>query len=174
MGLGAATLPTWQITPSHWEMEVDGGCGAAGWGMMPPTHYTAEVLPRRAAWCPHHTAMTLSRPWHMICVQTVSTYAAAVVPSDCFMWVTHAVRRRSGRAGERRRKDVSHVSHYGSKNMPLRRDSLSHRKSPGQSYVVPVRDTWGKLCSQLVRPLFCLPGLFPRLILLTRNVTGEI
>lgn len=74
----------------------------------------------------------------MICVQTVSTYAAAVAPSDCFMWVTHAVRRRGGRAGEGRREDVSHVAHYGSKNMPLRCDSLSHRKPPGQSDAVPL------------------------------------
>lgn len=154
MGLGAATPPTWQITPSHWEMEVDGGCGAAGWGMMPPTHYTAEELPRRAAWCPHHAAMTLSRPWHMICVQTVSTYAAAVVPSDCFMWVTHAVRRRSGRAGEGRRKDVSHVTHYGSKKHALEMWLLVSQEITGAEVMRCPSGTREESCAPNLRALF--------------------
>lgn len=50
-GTQHATLPTWQITSSHWEIVVVGGW-CCGWGMMHPTHYTAELLPQRKLMSP--------------------------------------------------------------------------------------------------------------------------
>lgn len=38
-------------------------------------HIIQPSCSHRGSWCPHHAMMTLSAVWHMMCVQTVSTYS---------------------------------------------------------------------------------------------------
>lgn len=81
-------------TERWWRLEV--GAAAEEWCIP---HIIHQSRSPGGTWCPHRAIMTLSVEWHMICLQTVSTYAGAVVAFDCFMWVTRSALGRSG--GER-------------------------------------------------------------------------
>lgn len=132
-------------TERLWWLEV--GAAAEEWCIP---HIMQQGCSHRGSWCPHHAMMALSAVWHMICVQTVSTYAGAVVPFDCFMWVTHGVLGRSG--GER---TFFMQPMKEGKTCPW--DVTSCLTT--QSYVEPVCDTepWEKLCSEHVLPfLSCI------------------
>ncbi len=65
---------------------------------MHPTHYTAELLPQRKLMslpCDDDTQCGVT---YDVCTNSKHT-GWAVVPFDCFMWVTRGVLGRSG--GER-------------------------------------------------------------------------
>ncbi len=111
-GTRCATLPAWQITSSHWEIVVVGGW-CSGWGMMHPTHYTAELLPQRRLMSPPCDDDTQCRVTYDVC--TNSKHTGRCCCSSRRFYMGHM--RCTG--AQRGREDVFHAAHKGRKNDAL-------------------------------------------------------
>lgn len=147
-GTRCATLPAWQIASSHWEIVVV-GCWCSSWGMMHLTHYTAGLLPRRKLMSPPYDDDTQCGVTYDVCTNS-KHIGWDVVPSDCFMWVTHGA---PGCSGGERTFFMQPIKEE--KTMPLRCDFLSHWKSPHRVmwYTSVTLNLWEKLCSYVFSTL---------------------
>lgn len=132
-GTQCATLPAWQITSSRWEIVVVGGW-CSGWGMMHPTHYTAELLPQRKLMSPPCNDDTQCGVTYDVC-----TNSKHIGRGRCSFWLFYVghMRCAGARCG---RKDVFHATHKGKKNNALEMWLLISQEITMQSYVVHVRD----------------------------------
>lgn len=95
------------------------------WGMMHPTHYTAELLPQRKLMSPPHNDDTQCSVTYDVC-----TNSKHIGWGRCSLWLFYVGHIRWTGA-QQHRKDIFHATHKGSQTMPLRCDFLSQRKSPG-------------------------------------------
>lgn len=107
-----ATAAVWQNTRSE-------RC----WWLEEWWYSTRIVQPScscRGGWCSRHEMMTLTVPWNMTCVQTVSAQAGCCCAFNCYVGHTwHA-------GSQQEREDVFHPTHKSHKTMPLEYGFFSH------------------------------------------------